>query len=83
MGCYYDFCSSQEARPSLTNQDIERGNKKRQLDDMRRENIKIKYIKVKKFGSVTGGKVSKPMTKSKITSEPTFPIEDLFLQTPF
>ena len=27
MGCYYHFCSCQEARPSLTEQDIERGKK--------------------------------------------------------
>ena len=40
MGCYYHFCSCQEARPSLTDQDIERGNKKREMDDMRREYIK-------------------------------------------
>ena len=37
MGCYYHFCSCQEARPSLTEQDIERGNQKREMDDMRRE----------------------------------------------
>ena len=41
MGCYYHFCSCQEARPSLTDQDIERGNK-REMDDMRREYIKEK-----------------------------------------
>ena len=37
MGCYYHFCSCQEARPSLTEQDIEREKKKREMDDMRRE----------------------------------------------
>ena len=40
MGCYYHFCSCQEARPSLLDQDIERSNKKREMDDMRREYIK-------------------------------------------
>ena len=40
MGCYYHFCSCQEARPFLSDQDIERGNKKREMDDMRREYIK-------------------------------------------
>ena len=39
MGCYYKFCSCQEARPSLTDQDVERGNKKREMDDMRGEYI--------------------------------------------
>ena len=45
--------------------------------------LKRKNTKLKKCRGVTGGKVSKPMTRSKITSEPTFPIKDLFLQTPF
>ena len=82
MGCYYHFCSCQEARPSLTEQDIERGNKRREMDDMRREYIKEKGYKVEECGSVTGGKVSKPMTRSKFTSEPTFPTKYLFLQVP-
>ena len=46
MGCYYHFCSCQEARPSLTDQDIERGNKKREMSDMRREHIREKGYKV-------------------------------------
>ena len=49
MGCYYHFCSSQEARPSLTDQDIKRGNKKREMDDMRREYIKEKGYKVEEM----------------------------------
>ena len=49
MGCYYHFCSCQKARPSLTEQDIERGNKKREMDDMRREYIKEKGYKVEKM----------------------------------
>ena len=34
MGCYYHYCPRQEARPSLTDTDIERGMKKRQQDEM-------------------------------------------------
>ena len=37
MGYYYLFFSCQETRPSLKDQDIERGNKKREMDDMRRD----------------------------------------------
>ena len=33
MGCYYHYCPCQEARPSLTDTDIERGVKKRQQDE--------------------------------------------------
>ena len=49
MGCYYHFCSYQEARPSLTEQDIERGNKKREMDGMRREYFKEKGYKVEEM----------------------------------
>ena len=49
MGCYYHFCSCQEARPFLTEQDIERGNKKREMVDMRREYIKEKGYKVEEM----------------------------------
>ena len=40
MGNYYQFCSCQETRPSLSEQDIERGNKKRGMAEFRREYIK-------------------------------------------
>ena len=49
MGCYYHFCSCQEARPSLTEQDIARGNQKRDMDDMRRGYIKKKGYKVEEM----------------------------------
>ena len=42
MGCCYHFCSSQEVRPSLTDQVIERGNRKRHIYDLRDEYIKEK-----------------------------------------
>ena len=41
-GCYYHYCLCQEARPSLTDNDIERGVKKRQQDEMRRDYIQQK-----------------------------------------
>ena len=34
MGCFYHYCPCQEARPSQTEKDIERGNKKREIDHM-------------------------------------------------
>ena len=49
MGCYYHFCSCQEARPSLTDQDIERGNKKGEMDEMGREYIIEKGYKVEEM----------------------------------
>ena len=42
MGCFYHYCPFQEARTSLTEEDIERGNKKREMDQMRKQYIKEK-----------------------------------------
>ena len=35
MGCFYQFCPSQELRPSLT-EDVKRGSRKRELDELTR-----------------------------------------------
>ena len=51
MGCFYLYCSCREARPSLTDKDIERGNKKRGVDQMRKQYIKEKgYTVVEMWG---------------------------------
>ena len=42
MGCFYQYCPCQEARTSLTEEDFERGNKKREMDQMRKQYIKEK-----------------------------------------
>ena len=36
IGCFYHFCPCQELRPSLTEEDIKRGSRKRELDELRR-----------------------------------------------
>ena len=46
MGCFYHYCPCQQARPSLTEEDIERGNKKREMDQMRKQYIKEKGYNV-------------------------------------
>ena len=46
MGCFYHYCPCQEPRPSLTEEDIERGNKKREMDQMRKQYIKEKGYNV-------------------------------------
>ena len=46
MGCFYHFCPCQELRPSLTEEDIQRGSKKRELDALRRHCIQEKGYKV-------------------------------------
>ena len=42
MGCFYHYCPCQEAGPSLTEKDIKRGNKKREMGQMRKQYIKEK-----------------------------------------
>ena len=46
MGCFYHFCPCQEVRPSLIEEDIQRGSKKRELDALRRHYIQEKGHKV-------------------------------------
>ena len=46
MGCFYHLCPYQELRPSLTEEDIQRGSKKRELDALRRHYIQEKGYKV-------------------------------------
>ena len=46
MGCYYHYFPCQEARPSLTDTNFERGMKKRQQDEMRRDYIQQKDYQI-------------------------------------
>ena len=46
MGCFYHFCPCQELRPSLTEEDFQRGSKKREFDALRRHYIQEKGVKV-------------------------------------
>ena len=39
MGCFYHFCPCQELRPSLTEEDVKRGSRRRELDELRRSCI--------------------------------------------
>ena len=42
MGCFYPYCPCHEARPSVIADDIKRGNKKKEMDQMRKQYIKEK-----------------------------------------
>ena len=46
MGCFYFFCPCQELRFSLTEKNIQRGSKKKELDALRRHYIQAKGVKV-------------------------------------
>ena len=46
MGCYFHYCPCQEARSSLTENEIMRGIKKREQDQMRNEYIQQRGYKI-------------------------------------
>ena len=46
MGCSYHYCACQEVRPSLTDNEIMRGIKKREQDQMRKKYIQQKGYKI-------------------------------------
>ena len=49
MGCYYHFCPCQETRPSLSDEDIERGNIRGEMHDLRRGFIREKGYKIEEM----------------------------------
>ena len=49
MGCYFHFCPCQESRPSLTDDDIKRGTKKREMDDLRKDYIREKGYSIEEM----------------------------------
>ena len=46
IGCFYHFCPCQELHPSLTEEDMKRGSKKRELDELTRGYIQEKGFTV-------------------------------------
>ena len=46
MGCYFHYCPCREARPSLTDNEIMRGIKNREQDQMRKEYVPQKGYKI-------------------------------------
>ena len=46
MGCFYHFCPCQELRPSITEEDIQRGCNKREIDALRQHFIQEKGSRV-------------------------------------
>ena len=73
MGCFYHYCPCQEARPSLTEEDIERGNKKREMDQMRKKNIKEKGFNVVEMWKCEWWNLYKTTTCGKEHLRESFP----------
>ena len=62
MGCYYLLCSCQETGPYLSGQDIKKENKRREMDELKRDFIKKK--KNQECGIVSGVSVLKQILRS-------------------
>ena len=73
MGCFYHFCPCQELRSSLTEEDIKRGSRKRELDELRRSYIQEKRFTVKELWECEWWRLYKTTSKVKLHIRENFP----------
>ena len=73
MGCFDHFCSCQELRPSLTEQDIKRGSKKRELDELRRDYLEKKGFTVIEMWEYEWWRLYKTTSNVKLHIRENFP----------
>ena len=73
MGCYYHLCPYQEARPSLTEEEIQRGIKKRELDELRKQYIQEKGYDFIEMYECDWWKMHKTYTIDKEHPRESFP----------
>ena len=77
MGCFFHYRPCQEARPSLTDNEIMRGIKKREQDQMRKEYIQQKGYKIIEMWECNVGNYTELMHQSKVIFEQTSSIKVL------
>ena len=73
MGCFYHFCPCQELRPSLTEEDIKRGSRKTELDELRRGYIQEKGFTVIEIWECEWWRLCKTTTNVKLHIWENFP----------
>ena len=79
-GSFLPILSRQETRLFVRDEDFERGNKRRQMDDLRWSKFSQKRgAKSERCGILSGGKTSNRSKKLRIISDPIFPKNDLSL----
>ena len=66
MGCFYHFCPCQELRSSLTDEDIKRGSRRRELDELRRSYIQEKGFTVIELWECEWWRLYKTTSKVKL-----------------
>ena len=73
MGCFYHFSPCQELRPSLIEEDIKRGSRKRELDELRRGYIQEKVFTVIEMWECEWWRLYKTTTNVKLHIPEIFP----------
>ena len=73
MGCFYHYRPCQEARPSVTEEDFERGKKKQEMDQMRKQYIKEKGYNVVEMWECEWWNLYKTTTSVKEHLRESFP----------
>ena len=73
LGCFCHFCPFQELRPSLTEEDIERGSGKRELDELRRSYKQQKGFTVIEKWECDWWRLYKTTTNVKLHIRENFP----------
>ena len=73
MGCFYHFCPCQELHPSLSQEDIKSGSRKRELNELRRGYIQEKGFTVVEIWEREWWKLYKTTTIGKLHIRENFP----------
>ena len=73
MGSFYHLCPCQELRPSLTEENIKRGSKERELDKLRRSYMEEKSFTVNEMWEFYWWKLYKTTTNVKLRNREKFP----------
>ena len=75
MGCYFHFCACQEARASMSEEETQKGLKKREYDELRRDYLRNKGYKVVEIWECNWWETVKGDESVKIHVRNNFPFE--------
>ena len=73
MGCFFHFCPCQELRPSLTEEDIKRGSRRRELDELRGGYTQEKGFTVIEMWECEWWRLYKTTTRNRLHIRKNFP----------
>ena len=75
MGCYFHFCACQEARASMSEEETQKGLKKREYDELRRDYLRNKGYKVVEIWECNWWETVKGDESVKIQVRNNFPFK--------